>query len=50
MQTEKTIFSKFSNNQLKEEETVALKAGGDAHVNPLHEASTQQGENPLYGG
>ena len=50
MQTKPEAFIQFATKQLKKEETTVLKAGGESENNPLYVASTQQGENPLYGG
>ncbi len=50
MLTKSRAFTQFATKQLDKEETTTLKAGGEADTNPLYEASTQQGENPLHGG
>lgn len=50
MQSEKTTVATFTKTQLKEEETVIIKAGGESETNPLYIDPAQQGENPLHGG
>ena len=50
MQTEELTFATFSKIELKEEETLIIKAGGESGANPLYVDPAQQGENPLHGG
>ncbi|NRB51563.1 MAG: hypothetical protein HRU41_28075 [Saprospiraceae bacterium] len=50
MQTRSKAFTRFTTKELKQNDTIAIKAGGDSGNNPLYVDPAQQGENPLHGG
>ncbi|MBX2871465.1 MAG: hypothetical protein KTR30_05180 [Saprospiraceae bacterium] len=50
MHTQDNNFGPFATKELKQEEIIIIKAGGESDSNPLFVDPVQQGENPLYGG